>query len=129
MSEDQQLGVQPHPLQVLVRARLVELGLSYEGAAARSSKLVSHGTLHKLAAGRHQGRLREGTIQGVALALDLPQSTVRGAIPAAVEPHERPFVLPPRAAQLTSRDRRRVLDYIDRLLAKTRTTDPGDDAR
>jgi hypothetical protein len=128
MSEDQQLGVRPHPLQVLVRARLAELGLSYEGAAARSSGLVSHGTLHKLAAGLHKGRLREGTIQGVALALDVPQSTVRRAIPVAVEPREGPFVLPPRAAQLTPRDRRRVLDYVDRLLANMRTTDPGDDA-
>ncbi len=129
MSEDLQIGPQLRPLQVLVRARLAELGLSYEGAAARSSGLVSHGTLHKLAAGRHKGRLREGTIQGVALALDLPQSTVRQTIPVAVAPRERPFVLPPRAAQLSPRERRRVLDYMDRLLANMRTTDRDDTTR
>jgi hypothetical protein len=106
------------PLGALVRRRLRELGLSYEAAAARSSGLVSHGTLHQLASGAHGGRLREGTIQGVALALDLPQSTVRAALPGDVEPRTRPFVLPPRADHLDARQRRRVLDYIDRLLAK-----------
>src|SRR5665213_2520870 len=106
------------PLGALVRQRLRELGLSYEAAAARSSGLVSHGTLHQLAFGAHGGRVREGTIQGVALALDLPQSTVRAALPEDVEPRRRPFLLPPRADQLDARQRRRVLDYVDRLLAK-----------
>lgn len=108
------------PLRALVRQRLGELGLSYEAAAARSSGLVSHGTLHRLVSGAHHGRLREGTIQGVALALDLPHSTVRAALPADPEPRVRPFVLPPRADRLDSRERRRVLDYVDRLLAKPR---------
>ena len=108
------------PLGALVRQRLRELGLSYEAAAARSSGLVSHGTLHQLASGAHGGRLREGTIQGVALALDLPQSTVRAALPRDVEPRRKPFVLPPRADQLDARQRRRVLDYVDRLLTKRR---------
>jgi len=106
------------PLGALVRQRLRELGLSYEAAAARSSGLVSHGTLHQLASGAHGGRLREGTIQGVALALDLPQSQVRAALPGDVEPRTRPFVLPPRADRLDTRQRRRVLDYVDRLLTK-----------
>jgi hypothetical protein len=105
-------------LQMLVRTRMRELGLSYGGAAARSAGLVSHGTLHRLALGLHQGRLREGTIQGVALALDLPQSAVRDALPLPHRKRDSRFVLPPRADQLSSRDRRLILDHIDRLLAK-----------
>ena len=105
-------------LQMLVGKRIRELGLSYEGAAARSAGLVSHGTLHRLAVGLHQGRLREGTLQGVALALDLPQSVVRDALPLPLQPRDGRFVLPPRADQLSKRDRKLILDHVDRLLAK-----------
>ncbi|MGH3261245.1 MAG: hypothetical protein ACRDNS_04530, partial [Trebonia sp.] len=120
MKADQGTGSAAGELHALVRSRLGELGLSYEAAAARSSGLVSHGTLHRLAVGLHHGRLRERTIRGVALALDVPQSTVRQALPADVARRERPFVLPPRADRLDARERRLVLDYVDRLIAKRR---------
>ncbi len=121
MMSEQQAEVAAGGLQALVRQRLGECGLSYEAAAARSSGLVSHGTLHRLAVGLHRGRLREGTIQGVALALDLPQSTVRETLPARIERQAGPFLLPPRADELDAHERRRVLDYIDRLIARRRT--------
>jgi hypothetical protein len=120
MSVKRRTQVQAGSLQMLVRARMRELGLSYEGAAARSAGLVSHGTLHRLAVGLHQGRLREGTLQGVALALDLPQSAVRQALPLAHRPRDRRFALPPRADQLSTNDRRLILDHVDRLLANYR---------
>jgi hypothetical protein len=106
--------------QMLVRVRMRELGLSYEGAAARSAGLVSHGTLHRLASGLHQGRLREGTVQGVALALDLPQSAARDVLPVSYRPRDNRFVSPPRADRLSGRDRRLILDHVDRSLAKER---------
>jgi hypothetical protein len=107
-------------LSRLVAERLRELHLSYEAAEAQAGRLVSHGTLHRLAAGLHRGALRENTIRGVALALDLPQSTVRAALPRKMEHPTRPFVLPPRADQLDAAERRLVLDHIDRLIAKRR---------
>lgn len=43
------------------------------------------------------------------------------ARPADIERRHRRFVLPPRADRLDARARRRVLEYIDRLLMKPRT--------
>ncbi len=110
---------EPGSLQDLVRARLAVLGLSYERAALRSGGLVSHGTLHRLANGTHQGRLRAATVRGVAFALGVDEAEIRRWVPGRPA-LETPFTLPPRASELDFGDRRLVVDYVDRLLRKSR---------
>jgi hypothetical protein len=104
-------------LAQLVRGQLDALGLSYERAADRTLGMISRATLHRLADGKHRGGLKPTTLAGLALALEVDESLIRSLLPERVD-FIRPFVLPPRASQLTAHQRRLVLDYIDRLLVK-----------
>lgn len=103
-------------LQRLVRERMAELGLSYRRAAAKSDGKVSHGTLNTIATGRHSWRLDDSTLEGIALALDVPVATVRAAVGRAQRAPETEFVLPQKANRLSHAERRAVLAMIDALL-------------
>lgn len=74
-------------LQHLVLTRLAELGthgrpMSARQAAERSRGTVSYNTLYKLARGEHSGRLEDSTIEGIAMALDVPAVRVYEAAQA-----------------------------------------------
>lgn len=102
----------------LVRRRLGELGLSYEQAAEQTFGLLSRASLHRMAAGKHQGFLRERAVKGLVLALQVDEAEVRRVVPPSPTYDGIPFTLPPRASQLTKAERRLILDHIDRLLAR-----------
>ena len=111
-------------LRELIANRRSELDLSFRAAAEKSAVgtgparrlLVSHSTLARLEAGGGQGtKINDDTLQGVALALDLPLSKVREAA-GAPAPHEE-FRLPKKASQLTDAERKAILSMVDALLA------------
>lgn len=59
---------------------MTELGLSYREAAEKSRGMLSHSTFSRLCKPeRWAGRVTGRTIDGLALALDLPPSRIRKA--------------------------------------------------
>ncbi|ANZ21692.1 hypothetical protein SNOUR_42320 [Streptomyces noursei ATCC 11455] len=109
-------------LQKLVLARLAELGsarrpLSYRAAAARSQGHISHGTIGRIARGQHTGALEDETLDGLALALDVPRTHIEKAAGIFRERPLQPFTLPPRASRLSHSEREVVLSVVDALLA------------
>lgn len=101
-------------LQALVARRKHELDRSYREMAAQAKGLVSHGTLQKIATGEHVGRLTDDVLTGIALAIDLPASTVREASGAA--PTYGALRLPQRAERLTPVQRKALTAIIDAFL-------------
>jgi len=65
------------PLQRLIVERLAELGRTYREAEQVAGGLVSRATLNNIATGQHVGHIREDTLRGIALALDLPYRKIR----------------------------------------------------
>lgn len=106
-------------LQRLILDRLSELELSFRDAARRSNGLVSHATLNNITTGRHSGKLTDQTFRGIALAVDLPLSTVADAAGVTLRREGTIFRLPERASRLTPRQRRAVLQMVDALLDDT----------
>ncbi|MFE6692052.1 hypothetical protein ACFVFQ_36990 [Streptomyces sp. NPDC057743] len=109
-------------LQELVVARLAELGsrqrpLSFRAAAARSQGHVSHATIGRIARGQHTGVLEDETLDGLALALDLPRTHLEQAAGIFRERPAQPFTLPPRANLLSRSERDVVLSVVDAILA------------
>ncbi|GAU71272.1 hypothetical protein SSP35_32_00010 [Streptomyces sp. NBRC 110611] len=114
-------------LQRLVVARLAELGsprrpLSYRAAAARSQGHVSHGTIGRIARGQHSGVLEDETLDGLALALDVPRTRIEKAAGIFRERPLQPFTLPARASLLSRSEREVVLSVVDALLAAATRT-------
>lgn len=74
-------------LPTLVSRRLRELGLTYRAAERRTGRdprrrsgyAVSNTHIGAIANGTHRGLVTEETLQGLALALDLPISQLRAA--------------------------------------------------
>lgn len=82
------------PLQVLVRDRLQELGLTYQQAARRSRGRVKAHTFTQLAARRpYHGGFSDNAVIGLAAALKLPETKIR----AIAEPSKPrgPVRIPP----------------------------------
>jgi len=105
------------PLQRLVIERVGGRGLTYRDAASQSGGLVTHGTLNNIALGKcHIDGLRHRTRKGIALALDLPQSTVDDAWEKSRTSKPAPFELPKNADRLNTKQRRAVLAVISALL-------------
>lgn len=116
-------------LQKLVTERLAELGdrrgpLSTRQAALRSDGLISYETLRLLAEGQHSGRLKDDTVAGLALALDVPRSKVLAAMGRSITQPLGRFELPERADYLTRPQRRAVLSVIDAILGAAQV--PGE---
>lgn len=103
------------PLGELVTRRRASLGLSYRAVAERSDGLVSHSTVHEIESGSRATPTDE-TIDGLALALDLPISQVRRSAGLPPPDIETPFVLPRRANRLSRKERGAVLAIVDALL-------------
>lgn len=108
-------------LQQLVNDRLHELGdrkgpLSARQAAARANGKVSYETLRLIARGDHSGKLTDETVDGLALALDVPRSRVLAAMGLALTQPLPPFMLPDRANRLTRPQRKVVLSVVDAIL-------------
>lgn len=102
----------------LIRDRLAELDLSYRAAAARSRGMITHGTIGAIATGKHGGGLSEQTIDGLALALDLPRTRIEKA--AGIYREERPaepFRLPEELNRLTRKERSLLVQLGSALLA------------
>lgn len=104
------------PLQELVLTRLSDLDLSYRAAAERSEGLISHGHINYIALGKAHGPMTRAAVNGLALALDVPKSTVEEAAAASQTAPLTEFKLPKKAAKLTPKQQKAVLAYIDALL-------------
>lgn len=95
-----------HPLRQLVLNRLMELNLSPREAASRSRGKVSYSTLRLISRGEHSMHLKDETLEGIALALDVPVSTVYERA-GAPQPRSR-WDWPSRFDRLTLPERRAV---------------------
>ena len=107
------------PMQELVANRLAELDLSLRRAADKSGGLVSHAALNGIVLGKHGGRYEERTLQGIALALDVPLSKVQKTAELDAGPSVTEFRLPKKAGRLTPKQRQAVLKMVDALLDTT----------
>ncbi len=105
-------------LQHLVLDRLATLDISQREAARRSNGMITYTTIGMIASGRHSGHISERTAQGLALALDIPESKVRDAAHMTRRTPQTEFRLPRKANRLSPRSRRAVLSMIDALLAE-----------
>ncbi len=108
-------------LQELMAERLGVLGdrrgpMSTRQAASRAGGKVSYETLRLLARGDHSGKLTDDTVDGLALALDVPRSRVLAAMGRQMGQSLPPFTLPDRAHQLTRSQRKAVLSVVDAIL-------------
>ncbi|MFC6006473.1 hypothetical protein [Angustibacter luteus] len=106
-------------LQQLVERRLRELGdhrgpMPTRRAAARSEGKVSYETLRLLKLGQHSGAISAEVAEGLALALDVPLTTVLEVAGQRIP--LGPFVLPKRAETLTKAERAAVLSVVDAIL-------------
>lgn len=108
-------------LKLLVANRRAELDLSLRAAADKTidrtgRPLISHATISEIERGAHTTNYADRTLQGLALALDLPLSKIREA---AGVPVERPteFRLPKKANQLTPAEQKAILQMVDALLS------------
>ena len=107
----------PTAIQQLVKERLAADNLTYRDAAARSGGLVSHATLNQIALAKYPlARVNPRTIRGLALALDVKVRDVEEALKASGGNAPSEFTLPPKANQLTAKQRKAVLAFIDALL-------------
>jgi len=120
-------------LQQLVERRLRELGdhrgpMPTRRAAARSQGKVSYETLRLLKLGQHSGAISSEVAEGLALALDVPLTTVLEVAGQRIP--LGPFVLPKRAETLTKAERAVVLSVVDAILgAATQERTPGQPLR
>jgi hypothetical protein len=105
---------QRNSLSQLVSRRLADLGLTGREAAARSGGLISHGHIYSIAKGGQPRRMREDTLRGLALALDLPLGEVQKA---AGLPPEAKLKLPERAKYLSPKSQKVLADLASTLLA------------
>jgi hypothetical protein len=109
-------------LRQLVLRRLAELdprpgkSLSHRDAAARSGGRISHATIGNITSGRHGGKLDDKTVEGLALALDLPRSEILRATYRSSQVVVRPFEAPESWQKLTHAQRKVVIAVGNGLL-------------
>lgn len=108
-------------LRQLVLRRLAELGergrpLSQRDAADRSGGRISHATIGNITSGRHGGKLDDRTVEGLALALDVPRSEILRALHRTSQSVLRPFEAPERWQRLTHSQRKVVIAVGNALL-------------
>lgn len=113
------------PLRRLVMERLAELGISQREAARRSQGLVSQETVAVIVQGRHAYRMKDRTIAGLSLALQVPESRMREA--AGMPKTLGPWRLDPKFDRLTPEHRALVESLASALLAMY--PDPRDETR
>jgi hypothetical protein len=106
-------------LQQLVERRLADLGdhrgpMATRQAAGRSGGRVSYETLRLIKKGQHSGSISPEVAEGLALALDVPLSTVLTVAGRRIP--QGAFVLPKRAEALTKSERSVVLSVVDAIL-------------
>lgn len=98
-------------LQDLVLMRLAALGdesgpMSLARAADKSRGRVSQENLRRIARGEHQGKLRDTTAEGLAMALDVSVAEVY-RVAGLPRPGKR-WVMPEKFDRLSADERRRV---------------------
>lgn len=108
-------------MQKLVSDRYHELGLSFRELAAKTEDddgelRVSHGTLSNIYRGHHKWTFSARTLEGIAIALDLPLSKIQSAAGHSTEPRQSLFRLPTRLNRLSPRHRKVVVRFADALL-------------
>lgn len=104
-------------LRTLVERRLTDLGLSARAAAAKSGDKVSRGTIDAIRSGRHSGEHEDSTVEGLALALDVPRSTILRALNWQHEIGLPPFAAPGTWNRLQAPERKALRAVGDALLA------------
>ncbi len=100
----------------LVRAALERKELSIRDAAARTEGAVSHSQIARILRGE-SARIRPQTLTALSRALQIPIGTLRLANGAHNGRVPTPFVLPPRADELSVAERRVIVNMISALLA------------
>lgn len=105
-------------LQRLVLDRLSELDLNYHQASQRTHGKLKHQTLSAIGRGEHSGRIKDNTAELLALALDVPVSTVRRAAHMSQTQPPTEFTLPAKANRLSPKQRKAILAIIDGFLAE-----------
>lgn len=108
-----------NPLRDLVIRRLLELGdggrpLSYRAAAVRAGGRIGHERIRQIAMGKSLGRIADDTIEGLAMALQVPVSVVYEAAKMP-RPGTR-WRWPAKFDRLPDEDRRMVEMFASRLL-------------
>jgi len=108
-------------MQKLVSDRYHELGLSFRELAAKTEDengehRVSHATLSNIYRGHHKWTFSATTLEGIAIALDLPLSKVQEAAGMSTEPRHTVFRVPERLHRLSPRNRKVAVRFMDALL-------------
>ena len=96
---------QHNALRHLVQSRLDELGIGAREAHRRSGGEVSYESIRNIIQGRHSGRVKDQTAEGLARALEVPVSRVYEAAGSTVP---EPWEWPSRFNRLTPRQRQIV---------------------
>lgn len=107
-------------LRDLVIRRLIELGhdgkrLAYKPAALKSGGRVSHEIIRNIANGTHSGNLRDETVLGLSMALDVPEERIYRA--AQIPRPGQRWRWPERFDRLREEDRRVVEATAGAILA------------
>jgi transcriptional regulator with XRE-family HTH domain len=106
-------------LQRLVLDELARQNISRTRAAARSGGLVSMSTLAAIARGEYNvSTIKDSTIRGIALALDVPIRTVMEAAEVARAAPAEEFRLPDKARRLSPKSRQAILAMVNALVAQ-----------
>ena len=103
-------------LAELVATALAAAGVSIRETAARTGGAVSYSQIARIARGQ-TARIRPQTMTALSSALGIPIAKLRAA--NGWDPSSRltPFVLPERANELSTAERRLVVNVIGALLA------------
>lgn len=91
--------------------------MSSREAAARSKGAVSRATIDNIKAGRHSGKIDDGTVDGLVLAFDVSRSEILRAMNRGHLAALRPFEAPERWQRLSHAQRKIVIAVGDGLLA------------
>lgn len=102
-------------LRQLIRLAADEAG-GYRALARRSRGAVSASTLNNIVIGKHSGKLKDGQLSGVAMAIGRPARDVAGMVGRSYADPAQPFVMPERANALSRQQRKVVLSVVDAIL-------------
>jgi hypothetical protein len=105
-----------NPLQALITTRLSELELSQRAASLRASSLLNSNTIGRILRGETL-RITDQTVAGLALALDVPQDTVRAAAEDAANP-QRYIDYTENFAKLSPDAQSKVFAVLEEVLAE-----------
>lgn len=102
-------------LATLVREARSAREMSIRDVVRASGSVMSSSTVHAIEQGQRT-TVGPEILTGLSKALGIPMTQMRAAQGRHGRVPSQPFVLPPRASELTARQRRVVLEMVDVLL-------------